>query len=60
MELHHLQSQKKKKFKITPSTKKVMITVFWGNDGVIMVARGEAINSDTYVKTLQKLKQHYR
>ena len=36
-----------------------MITVFWDTDGVILVdvmARGGTINSDTYMKTLQKLK----
>ena len=40
-----------------------MITVFWDTDGVILVdvmARGETINSDAYIKTLQKLKQRYR
>jgi len=40
-----------------------MITTFWDTDGVILVdvmARGETINSDAYIKTLQKLKQHYR
>ena len=39
-----------------------MITVFWDIDGVILVdvmARGETINLDAYIKTLQKLKQHY-
>jgi lactate dehydrogenase-like 2-hydroxyacid dehydrogenase len=36
-----------------------MITVFWDTDGVVLVnvmARGETINSDAYIKTLQKLK----
>ena len=36
-----------------------MITVFWDINGVILVdvtARGETINLDTYIKTLQKLK----
>jgi len=40
-----------------------MITVFWDIDGVILVdvmARGETINSDAYIRTLQKLKQRYR
>ena len=40
-----------------------MITVFWDIDGVIRVdvmSRGETINSDAYIKTLQKLKQRYR
>ena len=40
-----------------------MITVFWDTDGVILVevmARGETINSDVYIRTLQKLKERYR
>jgi hypothetical protein len=57
---HHPQSPRKNKFKTTPSAGKFMITVFWDIDGVILVdvmARGETINSDAYIKTLQKLKQ---
>jgi hypothetical protein len=56
MEWHHPQSPRKKKFKITPSARKVMIAVFWDTDGVILVdvmTRGETINSDIYIKTLQ-------
>jgi len=59
MEWHHPQSPRKKKFKTTPSAGKHMITVFWDIDGAILVdvmARGETINSDAYIKTLQKLK----
>jgi hypothetical protein len=40
-----------------------MITVFSDTDGVVLVgvvARGETINSDAYIKTLQKLKQRLR
>ena len=40
-----------------------MFTVFLDIDGMILVvvmARCETINSDTYKKTLQKLKQRYR
>jgi len=40
-----------------------MFTLFWDTDGVILVdvmARGETINSDAYIKTLQKLKLCYR
>jgi len=51
MEWYHPQSPRKMKFKTTPSTGKIMITVFWDTDGVILVevmARGEAINSDAY------------
>jgi len=39
-----------------------MVTLFWDTDGVILVdmmARGESINSDAYIKTLQKRKQLY-
>jgi histone-lysine N-methyltransferase SETMAR len=61
MEWHHPQSPRKKKFKTT-SAGKVMITVFWDIDGVILVdvmAMGETLNSDAYIRTLQKLKQSY-
>ena len=40
-----------------------MITIFWDTDGVILVdvmARGETVTSDVYIRTLQKLKQRYR
>ena len=62
MEWHHPQPPRKKKFKTSPA-RKLMITVFWDIDGVILVdvmARGETINSDAYIETLQKLKQRYR
>jgi hypothetical protein len=62
MEWHHPQSPRNRKFKTTTSTGKVMITVFWDIDGVILLdvmARGETVNLDAYIKTLQKLKQHY-
>ena len=63
MEWHHPQSPRTKKFKTTPSAGKLMITVFWDIGGVILVdvmARGETINSDAYIRTLQKLKERYR
>jgi len=37
MEWHHPHSPRKKKFKTTPSAGKLMITVFWDIDGVILV-----------------------
>jgi hypothetical protein len=40
-----------------------VVTVFSDTDGVILVdlmARSEILNSDTYIKTLQKLKQRNR
>jgi hypothetical protein len=48
MEWHHPQSPRKKKFKTAPSAGKVMVTVFWDCDGVILVdvmPRGVTINS---------------
>jgi histone-lysine N-methyltransferase SETMAR len=63
MEWHHPQLPRKKKFKTTPSAGKVMITVFWDIGGVILVdvmARGETISSDAYIKTLKKPKRRYR
>jgi hypothetical protein len=63
MEWRHPQSPRKNKFKTIPSAGKVLITVFWDIDGVILVdvmARGETINSDAYIKTLKKLEQRYQ
>jgi len=37
MEWHHPQSPRKKKFKTTPSARKVTFTIFWDIDGVILV-----------------------
>lgn len=63
MEWHHPQSPRTKKFKTTPSARKVMVTVFWDSEGVILVdvmPRGTTINSEAYVKTLHKLKNRFR
>jgi hypothetical protein len=62
MEWHHSQSLKRTKFKTFPSAGKVMITVFWDIDGVILVdviTRGETINSAAYINTLTKLKRWF-
>lgn len=62
MKWYHPQSQRQKKFKTIPSARKIMITKFWDTDGVILVdvmARGETLNSDMYIKTVQELKQCY-
>ena len=63
LEWHHPHSPHKKKFKATPSAGKVMVTVFWDCDGVILVdvmPRGSTINSEAYVKTLNKLRNRFR
>ena len=59
VEWHHPQSPRKKELKTTPSARNVMINAFWDTDRVILVdvmARDETVNSDMYIKTLQKLK----
>ena len=58
MQWHHLGSPSPKKFKVTPSAGKVMITVFWDACGVLLVEflqKGQTINSACYQATLMKL-----
>jgi len=52
-------SPKKKKFKQMISTRKIMCTVFWDRQGVLLVEflpQGTAINSAVYCETLKKLR----
>jgi hypothetical protein len=61
-EWHHPQSARKKKFKKSPSAGKVMITVFWGCQGIILVdamPRRKTINSNTCIKMLPELGKHF-
>ena len=63
MEWHRTTSPRKKKFKTTPSAGKVMATVFWDSEGVILIdvlPHGETINSEVYVQTLKKLKKRFQ
>jgi histone-lysine N-methyltransferase SETMAR len=63
MEWHHTTSPRKKKFKAIPSANKIMATVFWDYEGVILIdvlLRGQTINSDVYVEALKKLKKRFR
>jgi hypothetical protein len=55
MKWHQPQSPRKKKFKTAPSAGKVMLTVFWDCDGIIVVdvmPSGATINSVAYINTL--------
>ena len=55
----HVNSLLKKKFKIQPSARKVMCTVFWDRNGVILLdflEPGQTINSDCYMMRLTKPK----
>ena len=59
MEWRHPISPCSKKFNSQQSPGKVMVTVFWNSDGVILVdfmSKGATINSDVYIDTLKKLK----
>jgi hypothetical protein len=50
-------------FKVTPSAGKVMLTVFWDSQGVLLAhfqKRGENVNSATYCKVLLKLRDTIR
>ena len=59
MEWRHANSPSKKKFKTQPSAGKVMCTIFWDSQGVILVdvlEPGATVNSERYKQTLTKLK----
>ena len=61
MQWHHLGSPSPKKFKLSPSAGKVMITVFWDIQGVLLLdflPKGETINSARYQETLKKFACH--
>ena len=56
----HIASPRVKKFKQTISTRKMMCTVFWDRQGVLLVefmVRGTTINSAAYCETLKKLRR---
>lgn len=61
MEWGHTSSPKKpKKFLQTLSARKIMATVFWDRQGVLLIdflERGATINSDRYCQTLRKLRR---
>ena len=54
----HTGSPKRKKFKQTFSTRKIMCTVFWDRQGVLLVEflpQGTTITSAVYCETLKKM-----
>jgi histone-lysine N-methyltransferase SETMAR len=63
MQWRHLGSPSPKKFKLSPSAGKVMITVLWDSRGVLLLdflPKGETINSARYQETLKKLARSIR
>lgn len=56
----HTSSPSSKKFKTTISAKKIMASVFWDCQGIILIEylpQGETINSARYCETLKKLRR---
>jgi transposase len=59
---HHTTSPRKEKFKAYTSVSKIMATIFWDCEGVIVIdvlPIGQKINSDVYVKIVKKLKKRF-
>lgn len=60
MQWRRVGSPRVKKFKLTPSTKKFMCTVFWDWRGILLVDfmdHGATINAAGYCETLRKLRR---
>ena len=60
MEWRHTSSPTKTKFKQTPSTRKIMCTVFWDGKGVLLVEflpQGSTFNAGVSCDTLKKLRR---
>ena len=60
MQLKHTGSSPPKKFKRVCSVGKVMASIFWDCQGIIMVdylEEGRAINGDYYAEVLRRLRQ---
>jgi len=60
MEWHHLHSPSKKKAKTVPSAAKVVGTVFWDAEGLILaefLEPGQTITAVRYVQTLHELRR---
>jgi hypothetical protein len=59
MQWKHPSSSSTKIFKVTPSAGKVMLTVFWDSQGVLLVhfqKRGENVNSASYCEVMLELR----
>jgi histone-lysine N-methyltransferase SETMAR len=63
MQWKHPSLLSTKKFKVTPSAGKVMLTMFWDSQGVLLAhfqKRGENVNSASYCEVLLKLRDATR
>jgi hypothetical protein len=55
----HPASPARKKFKVTPSSRKVISTVFWDHEGILLTTfqtQGKTVNADSYCNILRKLR----
>jgi hypothetical protein len=60
---HHTTFPQKKKLKAIPSASKIMATVLWDCEGIILIdvlPRSQTINSNVYAETPKKLKKRFR
>ena len=60
MQWRHVKSPPLRKFKVVPSVKKVMATVFWDTSGVLLVdllPQKQTVKALRYCATLKKLKR---
>jgi hypothetical protein len=62
--VHHYQPETERasptKKRLTSSSTKVMITVFWYHEGILLTAfqpRGQTVNADSYCKILRKFRK---
>ncbi|GFR72525.1 histone-lysine N-methyltransferase SETMAR [Elysia marginata] len=63
MEYRYKNSQSPRKFKVIASAKKVLFTIFWDMEGVVhmeILERGQTVNTERYISTLQALKLRLR
>jgi hypothetical protein len=63
MQWKHPSSPSTKNFKVTSSAGKVMLTVFWDSDGVLLAQfhkRDENVNSASYGEVLLKIRDAIR
>ena len=63
MQWKHNDSPTPLKFKVTSSSKKVMASVFWDRDGVIMIdylEKGSTVNGQYYASELRRLREEIK
>jgi hypothetical protein len=60
MQWKHPALPAKKKFKVTLSSRKVMLTDFWDHEGILLTTfqrQGQTVNADSYCNILRKLRK---